>query len=137
MRASTEPTSTDDSSAMCAGRASDEAEFIAVAMSVGVGERIAALIAECDLVIATFPEDADQRWLMRVEAQRRALVAPNLALIAALSARLAEETPDAATKVAPALRKLCRRHPQFVHFCRRAETPDEAHLTPSRTPQNA
>jgi hypothetical protein len=96
-----------------------EQDFIALAMGMGVGTRISRLRTEIDQTIRAYPPTGDERWLVRLEAQRRLLAAPTLRVIVALTVRLCEESPEAAAKAAPLLDALVLRDPGLASLTRR------------------
>lgn len=93
-----------------------EEQFLQCAMSVGIDRRIADLIVDCDRAIADYPDDADPRWLARIEAQKAQLLAPDLKLVVALTVRLAEETPVLTPRLMTAMDELVGKYPSLASF---------------------
>jgi len=105
-----------------------EARFTKLAMSIGVAAKIAELLADCDRAIGDLATKPDQRWLWRLEDQRRLLLSPSLRALAALTTRMAEENPSLSPLIAPALADLGSRYPEMKGFYARALTPQDEGL---------
>ena len=93
-----------------------EHHFRLCAQTIGVDQRLASLILDCEKAMAEFPEDGDRRWYWRLEDQHRRLLSPDLRMIVAVATRLAEETPALAPPLAAALRPLVAQRPDFGGF---------------------
>jgi len=98
------------------GDAMLEQDFRMCARTVGIEQRLAALILDCEKAMADYPEDGDRRWYWRLEDQHRRLLSPDLRMIVAVTTRLAEETPALASPVAAALQALVARRPDLAPF---------------------
>jgi len=105
-----------------------ETRFVDLAMSIGVADRIAALISDCDAALARLGDSLDHRPAWRVEEQRRLLLQPDLRTLVALATRLVEEDPRLGPVVAPALADLTRQHPAFAPYHARVLAPEGAFL---------
>lgn len=93
-----------------------EQDFRMCARTIGVEQRLAALILDCEKAMAEYPEDGDRRWYWRLEDQHRRLLSPDLRMIVAVTTRLVEETPALAPPVAAALRVLLAKRPDLAPF---------------------
>ena len=93
-----------------------EHDFRLCAQTIGVEQRLAALILDCEKALADFPEEGDRRWYWRLEDQHRRLLAPDLRTIVAVTTRLAEETPALALPLAAALQPLVAQRPDLAPF---------------------
>lgn len=80
---------------------------------IGVDRKIAALIDDCDRVLAELPK-TDGRWRARVEAQRQRLLDPDLRTIVAPATSLAEDSPTLAVLVAAAMKDLVAADPTLA-----------------------
>jgi len=93
--------------------------FLAAAMGIGLGARLAALTADVDMASAEFPPGPDRRHLARLENQRDRLQSPDLALIAALVERLCDEEPRRWKAILPVVRQLGDRNPTLARLGQR------------------
>lgn len=93
-----------------------ERDFRLCAQTVGVDQRLAALILDCERAMAEFPPEGDRRWYGRLEDQHRKLLTPDLRTIVAVTTRLAEETPALAPLVAATLQSLAAKRPDLAAF---------------------
>lgn len=85
--------------------------FIAAAMEIGLGARLAALIADVETAIDAYPPQADGRYLARLEAQRERLLEPDLPLVVAIVRQLCTDDPARLALVAPVALQLGADHP--------------------------
>jgi len=91
---------------------SDDLEnLLDLAVELGLGARLQALIQEVEGVIADYPQGADRRYLHRLEDQLDRLRHPDLRLLAALVRGLCESEPACRPKMAPLIERLAPRHP--------------------------
>lgn len=105
-----------------------ENRFVDLAMSIGVAGKIAALMLDCDRAMHALTDAVDQRWLWRLQDQRRLLLNPTLKALAALSTRMVEENPGLAGVVGPAMAELAALNPDYVPYHARVIAPRGAYL---------
>ena len=94
--------------------------FIAAAMEIGLGARLAALTAEVETAIADFPRGPDRRYLARLKSQRDRLQSPDLPLIAALVTQLCAEEPGSWRVIDPVVRRMSEAHPCLARLIKAA-----------------
>jgi len=85
--------------------------FIRAAHAAGVARRLAELAQEVDAVIASYPRYGGARYLNRLIEQRRRLAAPDLALVAHLTAELCARDARVLTALLPLAQRLTADHP--------------------------
>ncbi len=93
-----------------------EAEFLNLALEIGLADAIGEAIRSIDRAIAEFPAGRETRYLERLKDQRLALRAPSLRTSAALVVAMCERDRDLTPRIRRAFANLVERHPDLAWF---------------------